>query len=225
MQEHQERQSAPQYKQGENTMMDRRHLILSVGLPLALGIPGVTWAADVAAVRAGMVDRARYYLKASNWAPSAPLLSVDKVYYCNIFVADVASDAGGHTWDMIPGSFGSLNQHDPLAADWENPSFPIKGWRVVFHAGMLKDRMSPTDIFSYRQPGDVISGGGHMGIMSDDTTSQSKLVFSASAKTGAVELNDWSFRLPDQDSFKSAADYNKSAREKASRFTVHRFVG
>jgi hypothetical protein len=140
-------------------------------------------------------------------------------------VADVASDVGGHTWDMVPGSLGALNKHDPLAADWENPSFAIKGWRIVFEAGMLKDSMSASDVFGLRQPGDVISGGGHMGIMSDDVSSQSKLVFSASATTGAVELNDWSFRLPDSASFKSAGEYNKSAREKASRFTVRRFVG
>ena len=203
----------------------RRHVIFAGGtLLLGLASSKKLLAADVAAVRAGMVDRARYYLKASNWAPSKPLLGVEKRFYCNIFVADVASDVGGHTWDMVPGSFGSLNQHDPLAADWENPHFPIKGWKVVFEAGMLKDSMSPSDIFGFRQPGDVISGGGHMGIMSDDRSSQSKLVFSASASTGAIELNDWSFRFPGSDG-KTAAQFDKAARDKASRFTVRRFAG
>ncbi len=64
-----------------------------------------------------------------------------------------------------------------------------------------------------------------MGIMSDDSNSQSKLVFSASALTGAIELNDWSFRLPDPNTFKSADEYERAARQKASRFTVRRFVG
>jgi hypothetical protein len=208
-------------------MITRRRTMLGAGgaLLFALEVPNILLAADVTAVRAGMVDRARGYLKASNWAPAKPLLAVEKRFYCNIFVADVASAAGGHTWDMVPGSLGSLNEHDPLAADWENPRFSIKGWSMVFEAGMLKDDMSPADIFGYRHPGDVISGGGHMGIMSDDTNSQSKLVFSASATTGAVELNEWSFRLPNPDTSKSAAEYNKSARDKASRFTVRRFVG
>lgn len=208
-------------------MLKRRKLLLSTGGAMLISqfSPKQLWANEVASVRAGMVDRARYYLNTTDWAPREALRSVDKVYYCNVFVADVAWDVGGHTWDMVPGSFGGLNEHDPLAADWENPRFKIRGWEVVFEPSMLSERMSPVDIFSYRQPGDVISGGGHMGIMSDDSNSNSKLVFSASSKTGAVELNEWSFRLPDTRNFKSAAEYNRSAREKASRFTVRRFVG
>lgn len=182
-------------------------------------------AADPTAVRAGMVDRARYYLKTTDWAPTEALLSVEKTYYCNIFVADVAADVGGHTWDMIPGSFGKLNQHDPLARDWENPEFLIKGWRVIFEPKMVKTGMTATDIFNYRKPGDVISGLGHMGIMSDDTNSGSRLVFSAASDSGAVVLNDWSFRLPDADKSKTAADYNKAAQDRAARFTVRRFFG
>lgn len=55
----------------------------------------------------------------------------------------------------------------------------IKGGGLVFKPRMLTEAMSPVDIFEYRQPADVFSGGGHMGIMSDDANSVSKLVFSA----------------------------------------------
>ncbi len=205
-------------------MLTRRKLILFTTIFSVARMEQVH-GKDPASIRDGMVDRARYYLKTTDWAPTEAVGEVEKRYYCNVFVADVASDVGGRTWDLISGSFGRLNQHDPLAADWENPRFRISGWEVAFDASKLGHGMSASDVFEFRQPGDVISGGGHMGIMSDDRSSESRLVFSASAETGKVELNDWSFRLPNTDSFRSAAEYSRSAAEKASRFTVRRFVG
>jgi hypothetical protein len=65
-------------RQGERTMINRRQVVWGAGggALLVLTSSRNVLATDAAAVRAAMVDRARYYLKASNWAPGKPLLSV-----------------------------------------------------------------------------------------------------------------------------------------------------
>lgn len=184
----------------------------------------LVWAGSQADLRGAIVDKARSYYKTTDWAPEAGYTGISKTYYCNVFVADVCRAVGAATWDKIPGSLGSFNSHDPLARDWENSDFPIKGWTITYHPLLNPKVVNYREIFKLREPGDVISGGGHMGILSDDATSENPKVYSASAVTGAIEANDWSYRLPDP-ATETAGEWQDHANRAASRFTVRRFVG
>lgn len=188
--------------------------------------PAAPIASDPADGRAGMVDYAREHLGEKDWAPKEPLLFGNTSYYCNQFVADVAREAGTATWDRIPPAGVLHTARDPLAKEWGDPNFVIKGWTVIFHPGMDTSKMTAKHILELRRPGDVVSGGGHMGIVSDEPASFLGRTFSAGAlnKKQIVE-NDWSFRMPDQNNFKSAEEYEKAAKEQVQRFTVRRFVG
>jgi hypothetical protein len=181
--------------------------------------------ADAGNARAAMVDIAREYLRAADWAPRKEFGVIPAAYYCNVFVADVCRRAGSATWDPIPGKLGNITPRDPLAREWEDPGFTIKGWKIIYHPKMQNAPSSASKIFAIREPGDVISGLGHMGIMSDDRSSSAPSVFSASAVTGAVELNNWSFRVPDPAKFSRALDFENAAFSAASRYTVRRFIG
>jgi hypothetical protein len=187
--------------------------------------PSLAWADSPADIRGAIVDKARSYYHTTDWAPGPGLTGIGKSYYCNVFVADVCRAVGGATWDKIPGSFGTLNSHDPLARDWEDPDFKIKGWEIIYHPRLKPQVVSYSAIFKLREPGDVISGLGHMGILSDNSTSENPKVYSASAVTGAIEANDWSYRLPDTNSVRDAGQWQETANRVASRFTVRRFVG
>jgi hypothetical protein len=130
-------------------------------------------------------------------------------------------ESGGATWDKIPRPIGILPDRDPVAAEWADKSFQIRGWDVIFPADKLNAEMGYADILRLRAAGDVISDGKHVGIVSDE----GEMVFSASSITGAVELNGWSFALPRTDMFRNGAEWNEAAREQVSKYTVRRFVG
>lgn len=172
-----------------------------------------------------MVDHARKYLKAGDWAPRRKFGPIKEAYYCNIFVADVAREVGAATWSPITRPVGVLPDRDPLAAEWEDPSFTIKGWQVVFHAGTDFGRNSAQQVLAQREPGDVVSGEGHCGIVADDAPNFRASTISASSLTGAVELASWSFRLPDTAKFSTAAEWETAAKNNVRKFTVRRFVG
>jgi hypothetical protein len=207
-------------------MLARRQVLRLAGFATACIVPGFpSHAASVEEVRGGMVDIARYYLRTTDWAPDSAFGLLEKRFYCNIFVADVAREAGGATWDKIARPIGIFPERDPVAKEWADSKFNIRGWKMIFDESMVAAGMSASDIFELRQPGDVVSGPpGHVGIVSDDRTSQSRLTFSA-ASSGAVVLNDWSFRLPDPNSFLSTGGYEEAAITLASRYAVRRFVG
>ncbi len=78
---------------------------------------------EVTAVVAGMVDHARQHLHETDWSPRRAFGPIPAGYYCNIFVADLAREAGGATWDPIPRSSSLLPDRDPVAREWENPDF------------------------------------------------------------------------------------------------------
>jgi len=180
--------------------------------------------ATVVEIKGRIVDVARSYLKTTNWAPRPQIGPLEKAFYCNVFVADVCEEADAATWVPIAGTLGKLNPRPPLAGEWENPGFAIRGWQVIYHPSSSHAK-NAAEIFALRSPGDVIAGGGHVGIMSDDRTSSAPKVYSASAITGAVEASDWSFRLPPQSNFSSGAAYDAATIASAKRFTVRRFVG
>lgn len=202
--------------------MDRRAFVAFVGSAIATRL---AVAASPNEIRGAIVDVAREYLRTTDWAPRPEFGVLDKVYYCNVFVADVCRKAGAATWQPIEGRLGALSKRDPVSREWEDPNFSIKGWKVIFHRSMNSNLKSAKDIFELRQPGDVIAGGGHMGILSDDRTDQAPKVFSASSVTGAIEANDWSYRLPDSKGFNNAIAYNEAAYRAAAKYTIRRFVG
>jgi hypothetical protein len=211
----------------DNDSLDRRSFLLQiVALWSSAAIPfAFAQEDDPETIRAAIVDKARSYYKASDWAPRSEFGPLNKAYYCNVFVADVCREVGAASWDRVPGLLGILTSRDPLAHEWEDPNFYIRGWEVVYHSKLVPEAKDHAAIFNLRKPGDVISGGGHMGILSDDRTSENPKVFSASAITGAVEANDWSYRLPNPANFKNASEWGEAAYIRASIFTVRRFIG
>jgi hypothetical protein len=179
-----------------------------------------------------MVDHARAHLHETDWAPRRAFGPIPKAYYCNIFVADVAREVGAATWDPIPRPSSLLPDRDPVAREWENPNFALKGWKVVFHADSGFGSATAKQKLLERQPGDVVSGLGHVGIVSDDPGNFVGRTFSAAggddspgSTPGSVVLNNWSFRLPSQDHFDSPLEYENAAKNNVRKFTVRRFVG
>lgn len=202
--------------------MTRRELLRAIvsfgGLALLSDLR--CYGADLDAVIGTIVDRARFYLKTTNWAPRRSFGPFKEAYYCNVFVADVLREAGAATWDPISRPIGILPDRDPVAREWEDPTFSIKGWTVIFHAGTSFGQNSAQQMLAKRNPGDVVSGTGHVGIVSDE-----KRTLSASSITGAVEHTSWSFLLPDTNGFSSPADWETAAKNNVRKFTVRRFVG
>ncbi len=169
-----------------------------------------------------IVDNARKYVRATNWEPGFSFAHFSYGYYCNIFVADVIRESNGDTWDRIQESVGIIQERDPVAAEWANPNFHIKGWVVVFPTDQTKN-LTAKQILALRKAGDVVAtskGSKHVGIISDESKA-----ISASSITGAIEHNNWSWRLPLQSKFSSTNEYENQARQKISTYTVRRFIG
>lgn len=204
----------------------RRIFCYSIAMSLASGLElHANFLTDNVSERIrAMVDRARAYLRSTDWAPRESFGPLEKAFYCNVFVADIAREAGIATWDPIRRTTIIPLFRDPLAQEWQNPNFFIKGWSVIYSEANAKDQ-SAGQILALRKPGDVVSDGKHCGIVSDDKGSFRGRVFSASAITGAIELNDWSFRYPDQAGYHSAAEFEAAAKARVSIYTVRRFIG
>ena len=190
-------------------------------------------------VASTMVDKARGHLRETDWAPSSAFGPIQKAYFCNIFVADVAREAGGATWSPITRSGVLRSYPDPLAREWESPDFPIKGWKVVFHSKSDFGSATAKEKLLERRPGDVVAGLGHVGIVSElggqcigkvisaATENESMNGCASDAKiTGAAVIeNDFSFRLPSTNNFDSAQKWENASKENVRKFTVRRFVG
>lgn len=174
---------------------------------------------DQQTIRCQIVDLAQDKLHATDWSPGFNIGTLTTGYWCNLFVADVLRDAGAATWKRIPEHVGVHAERDPVAAEWANPHFAISGWTVVFPSAN-SESLTAAEILALREPGDIVASSEHVGIVSD-----AKKVISASAKTGAVENNDWSYRLPDQKNYHDASKYEADAKKKVMLFTVRRFTG
>ena len=125
-----------------------------------------------------------------------------------------------------------MPDRDPVAKEWQDPDFVIRGWSVVFHSKSDFGARTAKQMLLERKPGDIVSGGGHVGIVSDDPAGSVGRAFSAAsgsdapeALPAAVVLSAWSFRLPNANNFASAADYEEAAKNNVRKFTVRRFVG
>lgn len=206
-------------------LTSRRQALARLSACWATVLSGVNLAAPNAEVaRAALIDIARSFLKSADWSPRRELGPIQAAYYCNEFVADVARSAGAATWKQIKRP-GLLSRYrDPLAGEWGNPLFAITGWTVIFSPKSAWGKFTAQQVLAQRRPGDVVSGGGHVGIVSDDRGGYIGRVFSA-ASSGSVEHNDWSFRLPDASTFDSASAWEVRAKNEVSKFTVRRFVG
>jgi hypothetical protein len=167
-------------------------------------------------------DIALNHLHETDWAPGTSVRMLGKGYWCNLFVADVLREAGAATWPAIHERVGVSPTRDPVAREWADPKFELKGWKVIYPLPSQTSLRYP-DILALRQSGDVVAGGGHVGILC--LISEAKKAISVSSMTGAVEHNNWSFRLPDQSGFRSAAEWEQAAKNMLGRFTVRRFVG
>ena len=109
---------------------------------------------------------------------------------CNLFVYDMLLKAGADVplidrngsgiWDTIHDKlFGAWSASPPLAREWGDAGFGIKGFRIL----------GPGEVL---QPGDVGSDGSHVGIYGGDNKT-----ISASLRAlppGKVVRNDWGFR-------------------------------
>lgn len=192
--------------------------------------------ADVGRVPGAIVQIAMGYVNTTDWEPSKDLFGGQKSYYCNEFVAVVVRKAGGATWLPIerPGPYPRFR--DPLASEWQDPSVALRGWIVVHPTDSSRKLTAYRKLLDLRKEGDVVAGGGHVGILSDRrndaeyrkdsfVSSGHWLAVSASADSGAVELNAWSSRIPDVQRYSNAAQYDKDALSSVSKFTVRRFVG
>jgi hypothetical protein len=89
---------------------------------------------------------------------------------CNIFVYETLLSAGASVPMLNNGSFG-LTQNPPLAKEWSDPGCRIRGWEII----------SPPS-----QPGDVLSNGIHVGIVSGTAST-------VSANSTEVVHNNWGF--------------------------------
>ena len=173
------------------------------------------------------MTKARHYYRTTDWEPVEDFFDSQTKYYCNEYVAHVLRQSGTATWKPIrrPSLFPMYRQ--PLAREWSNADFGIKGWSVKFSPDS-SEKYNADQILAIRQPGDVVAGNGHVGIVSDDSNTESMnhyLVYSASSKTGAVELNTWSLQLPDVSKYDNGAKYQEDAKKVVSRYTVRRFDG
>lgn len=186
-------------------------------------------------VTAKIVDSARGYEKLTDWAPDYNF-GGDKRYYCNEFVAAVLRAAGGATWEPIKRPTLFPQYREPLADEWSDPDFVIKGWKVIYSPKKAGSYKEYADILNLREPGDVVSGRGHVGIILDeknniddrdgnDVSARHYYAISASAKTGAVEKNAWSSRIPDISKYTNPIQHKKDALAAVARYTVRRFVG
>lgn len=188
-------------------------------IALSLWAPPLS-AADPETVRLNIVASARAHLKSGDWAPGFNLRTLTTGYWCNLFVADVLREAGGATWDPIKDPVGVRPTRDPVAKEWADAQVALTGWIVVVPAPGT-DNKTAKELLAMRRPGDVVSNGTHVGIVSDERG----IAISASSQTGGVEKNDWSFRLPDASGFSSATAYEQAARKTVLTYTVRRFEG
>lgn len=186
-----------------------------------------------------MVDKARSHLRETDWAPSSSFGPIQKSYFCNIFVADVAREAKCATWNPIMRSGVLRSYPDPLAREWEDPDFQIKGWIVVFHAKADFGTATAKEMLMKRRPGDVVAGLGHVGIVSEvggrcigkvtsaatENESANGCASDAQHSNAAVIENDFSFRLPKTDGFSSPQDWENAAKQNVGKFTIRRFIG
>ena len=214
-------------------MTTTRRSFLALGIAIVTQWRLVALGSNVDERAAVMVDKARGHLHETDWAPRKELGAIPAAYFCNIFVADIARDSGTATWDPISRQDG-IRTRDPLAREWEDPKFSIKGWSIVFNSGSSFANKSAKQTLLERKPGDVVSGLGHVGIVSQvgpmgegslGKTISASAIQENSATLPSVVENDWSFRLPRQDQFKSPADWEKAAQNDVRKFTVRRFVG
>jgi hypothetical protein len=126
--------------------------------------PGVDRIVRVAESKVGNSDYLQSGTK-GNFGPGAPK--------CNQWAYDILTEAG---FD-VPLINGIKNSYPPLARDWANPRTSIGDWKVV--------------VGSPAQPGDVISDGIHVGIV----TRSSGIDRTVSAPdVKPVLRNDWGFR-------------------------------
>lgn len=173
-------------------MSSMKKIILSVIIAHNC-IPSTGYTRDI-------IDIARDYWGLTDWEPRERFFSNNKSTFCNVFVGEVIEEAGKKTWAPIrrTGTWLDRTWEYPVAKEWADHRYEIKGWKVVFHSGMANQFKSAQDILELRKPGDVVSGGGHMGIVSDDPRGSSPpryAIFSASSlpkAQGRVVLNHWS---------------------------------
>ncbi len=186
-------------------------------------------------VTAKIADLARGYEKLTDWEPDDNF-GGDKRYYCNEFVAAVLRAAGAATWEPIKRPTLFPLYRNPLANEWSDPKFIIKGWKVIYSPNEAGSYKEYGDILNLREPGDVVSGMGHVGIILDEknnledrkgnyVSARHYYAISASADTGAVEKNAWSSRIPDISKYNNPIQYKKDALTAVARYTVRRFVG
>jgi len=105
---------------------------------------------------------------------------------CNIFVADKLRESGAR----VPNVDGYSGMAGPRASDWLRET---TGGRMGGHAPSASDwhrgKVPGFVRVESPMPGDVVSNGAHVGIVSG----KGKTV-SASSKTGRVVETDWGFR-------------------------------
>ncbi|XP_067683472.1 uncharacterized protein [Haliotis asinina] len=110
------------------------------------------------------------YINSTRWSYASPHTTGRNTNKCNIFVADVIEKAGGsvpHRWWGVAGPIG--------AREWGNPrSSYLTGDRCWTNHRTGLD-------------GDVIAGGGHVGIVTG------RRLTTSAAKYSVVK-NDWGYR-------------------------------
>ena len=123
--------------------------------------------------RKEIVKNARNHVGKDDWAKSKAKDGFsENSWKCNLFAHDVIKESG-----IDPprtAGYGIFHEKWPTSAQqWGDPKYSLEdwGWKVV----------------DTPQPGDIISDGGHVAIVSGDRTSIS------AAETAVVE-NDWGFR-------------------------------
>ena len=147
----------------------------------------------LAEIREKMVNKAREYIGSDNWSPAKKRTSFDgKVEFkkgepkCNLFIHEIIEQSGIHLG--FPNDYGHIfkSKRPYVCIQWFNEEVPNfkclgKGMEALIQA----------------QPGDIITNGGHIGIIS----AQGKTISASSIENVIVE-NDWGWREGQRDKVK-----------------------
>ncbi|XP_067683270.1 uncharacterized protein [Haliotis asinina] len=151
-------------------MMNPRHVVILLLVWALLQVFTGTQGFRRRDVRRNIKRIADSYNGSTRWSYSSRYETGRNTNKCNIFVADVIDEAGGsvpHRWWGLSGPIG--------AREWGNPS-----------SSYLTSDSCWTNLQTGSE-GDVIAGGGHVGIVTG-------LEMTTSAAHYSVVKNDWGYR-------------------------------
>lgn len=139
----------------------------------------VTWSAQAKDI----VKEAKSHKGSVKWSYASSYGTGKNTYKCNLFVHDVLKNVGANPptrWSLSEFRWAQIG-----AAEWGNPNSSYLNKSKFW----IKCKMP-------RQPGDVISDGKHVGIITG------KKLTTSATKDKVVE-NDWGFRQNGAGAFKS----------------------